>query len=230
MKRFRLLQKTVAEHAFDDCFNMGIYIGSVPSLKLEGEAFTCLCLAGFSTAYALGESDPSYLPTADNLVGYGLYAKLAKARDEYYELQGQVCRESDNPITVNFFIRHASEWLGIPYHSQLWTTFEWPKPFGYLYDHFEKARPTIKSLYLESRSQCLYEVFQLPGTYFRALAGCLALQIYMECTPAEDWSTKVADVGCADALAQVFTEYSGFIDKFESMAANTPGAKPFLVK
>ena len=225
------LQRTVATLAFTQHFTMSRW--AQPDL-----CGTALCLAGLATMLDLSSTDSSFQPTLETLSSEELYSSLREV-------------EIINEDTF-LYVSRGSRYLGIPYsyNAPIWHHTNWPAPLRSIYSplEFKDTWPHYKNgdlnavyrIYLDTRPESHAINYDLPISYFRALAGYLVLETFyrfqdMAVYRGSDWVAAShlaighpANSTFSTTLTRWLKYYSVKISDFEEIAFNTPSAQNFL--
>lgn len=237
------LQRTVATLAFTHHFNMSRWAESVDT-RPPGCANACgtsLCLAGLATMLDLSSTDSSFQPTVETLSSEQLYPSLCEV---------EIINNSNENTLL--YVARGSRYLGIPYscNARIWHHTYWPAPLRSIYSplEFKDTWPhyrngdlnAVYQTYLDTRPKSHAINYDLPISYFRALAGYLALETFYRFQDVvvfegPDWVTASQLAICNPAQATFSTTltrwlnyYSVKISDFEKIALNTPSAQTFL--
>jgi hypothetical protein len=225
----RILQDNLTGLAFTNHFYMAHWTRPFSDLYGSYECGTSLCIGGLATALELSKTKQSYKPSLDNLSNEVLYN----------ELHQQWCDEDD----YNFFIFHASNYLEIPRDNlaPIWHKHVWPTALAELYDAVYHSQ--IRQKYLSIFPNSPLSGYSIPDSFWKTLAGFLALEAFYEYTSdpkdSEAWVTASAQaieatLGWPDELHKYkdlplwLTKYSDRIIHFENIAIQNEPAKQFI--
>jgi hypothetical protein len=190
---------------------------------------TALCLAGFGAAHYLGELHDKFAPTPEHLATHKLHDRLVE----------KMLKHNFSP---NYYIALTCNWLDIsPFQSlDIWYIHSWPESIGLIYRDPEP----IKDIYLSTISDpnriSKLSQYQLPLSYFRALAGAIALQAFVEFYQEDYESDDESWVDQAEALEEIHSnlcdpiafwihKYSDLVTRFETIALNSEAAKQYVL-
>ena len=225
----RILQDTLASLAFTDHFYMGQWTRPLSDLLGPHKCGTSLCIGGLATSLQLSKTKQSYQPTLDNLSKEVLYD----------ELHQQWFDEDD----FNFFIFHASKYLGITYSTlaPIWHKHVWPTALAELYDATYHSE--IRHKYFLTFPNSPLSYYSIPSCFWKTLAGFLALEAFYEYTsdPKDSEAWVSASAQAIESTLAVpdephsytylplwLTKYSDRVMHFESIAIQSEPAKQFI--
>jgi hypothetical protein len=224
----RILQDTLAGLAFTDHFYMGQWTRPFSDLFGHHKCGTSLCIGGLATSLQLSKIKQNYQPTLDNLSSETLYDQL---HEQWLE--------EDN---FNFFIFHASNYLEIPCDSlaPIWHKHVWPTALAELYAAVYHSQ--IRQKYLSIFPNSPLSGYPIPDSFWKTLAGFLALEAFYEYTSdpkdSEAWVTASAQAIEATLswpdnhsyiyLPKWLAKYSDRIIYFENIAIQSEPAKQFI--
>lgn len=224
----RILQDTLAGLAFTKHFHMSQWTRPFSDLFGPHLCGTSLCLGGLATTLELSKAKQNYQPTLDNLSHELLHEQL---HDQWLA--------EDN---CNFFIFHASRYLGIPYDNvaPIWHKHVWPTTLVDLYD--TNGSFTIRQKYLLTFPNSRLANYSVPTCFWKTLSGLLALEAFHEYTSdpkdSESWVKASAQAIEGDVAPDApdshtylplwLTKYSDRIIHFESIAIQSGPAKKYV--
>ena len=243
LDNLRILQDNLAALAFTDHFYMNQWTRPFSDLFGSHRCGTSLCIGGLATSLQLSKTSyevitkQSYQPTLDNLSNETLYDQL---HDQWL-----------NENNFNFFVFHASKYLGIPYDNvaPIWHKHVWPTALIDLYDAIYYLE--IRQKYLLTFPNSPLPSNSIPSSpagnprcFWKTLAGFLALEAFYEYTSdprdLETWviasteaieatSDKSEKLHMYKNLPLWLTKYSDRIIYFETIALNSEAAKQFIL-
>ena len=241
LTNFEKLQDTLAIFAFTNHFHMETFCSilsptgfpsrfEILALKNAGKDTPCgttLCLAGFGTAHYLSEQHDNFAPTPEHLASDELHDSLVEERLKHH-------------FNSSYYTDMSEIWLDISRYQgkKIWFYPEWPKSIGFMY-----RNPQVNNNYLAIISDpnriSKLSQYQLPLSYFRALAGAIALQAFVEFSEEDDDVDIESWVDRAEALEEIcnpsnpiafwIQKYSDLVMRFETIALNSEAAKQFIL-
>ena len=228
---FEKLQDTLATFAFTNHFYIETFCSILP--PNAGEDTPCgttLCLAGFGAAHYLGEQhDKFFTPTPEHLASHELHDTLVE-------------RNLKHDFHPNYYIALSCNWLDISHYqgSEIWYYQEWPKAIGLMYRNPQSMEDIYLSTISDSNRIKKLSQYQLPDSYFRALAGAIALQAFVDFHEEDYKSDDESWVNQAQALEEIHSNlcdpkafwihrYSDLLTRFETIALNSEAAKQYVL-
>jgi hypothetical protein len=230
LTNFQKLQYTLATFAFTKHFDMETFCSILPPSAVENTPCgTTLCLSGFGAAHYLGEQHHEFFaPTPEHLASHKLHDSLVE-------------KHWKHDFHANYYITLACNWLDIlPYQaSEMWYYQEWPESIKLIYRQFPES---IEDIYLSTISDpnriSKLSQYQLPLSYFRALAGAIALQAFIDfhkddvhietwVDHAEEFEEIHSDL--CDPIAFWIHKYSDLVARFETIGLNSEAAKQYVL-
>jgi hypothetical protein len=227
---FQKLQDTLATFAFTKHFYMETFCSILPHSVVENTPCgTTLCLAGFGAAHYLGEQHDNFAPTPEHLASHELHDSLVE----------KMLKHDFHP---NYYIALSCNWLDISHFqsSEIWYYHEWPKSIGFMYRNPQSMEDIYLATISDPNRISKLSQYQLPLSYFRALAGAIALQAFVEFyvedyeSDNESWVNKAQafeeeNSDLSDPIAFWIQIYSDLVTRFETIALNSEAAKQYVL-